>query len=74
MVKTKKEPWLKSLLSSRDKDVLKLISLGFTDKEISTRLFLSHRTIEKYRQRLLMKSQSRNTAHLISNAYENGWL
>lgn len=63
---------LLSPLSKREKQILDLISRGCTTKEIGEELFLSPRTVEKYRQHMLMKSQSRNSAHLVSRAYEFG--
>jgi len=71
---SKKDPWIKSLLTPREKEILLLLCKGFTNKEIGASLYLFHRTVEKYRTHLLMKSRSRNTAHLISQAYEWGWL
>ncbi len=61
-------------LTDREKDVLESISKGLTNKEIAEVLKLSKRTIDKYRENLLMKSNSRNTAHMVSNAFRYGWL
>ena len=43
------------LLSEREKDVLRLVALGDTNREIAERLFLSVRTVETYRARLMEK-------------------
>ena len=61
-------------LKKRERDVLVSISNGQTNKEIAVELKISKRTVDKYRENLLMKSNSRNTAHMISNAYLYGWL
>ncbi|GAA4425137.1 two-component system response regulator DegU [Pontibacter saemangeumensis] len=59
-------------LSKREMEVLNLISEGFTNAEISERLFTSKRTIETHRQNLLEKTQTKNTAALIKFAVLNG--
>ena len=61
-------------LTDREKQVLTAISTGNTNNEIAQLLELSKRTIDKYREILLMKSNSKNTAHLIHNAHRYGWL
>ena len=58
--------------SSRELEVLQLIGEGFTNIEISERLFLSKRTVEGHRQSLLDKTHCRNTAVLIKHAVQLG--
>jgi len=58
--------------SSREIEVLQLIGEGFTNHEISERLFLSRRTVEGHRQSLLEKTHCRNTAVLIKHAVQLG--
>jgi DNA-binding NarL/FixJ family response regulator len=58
-------------LSVREKDVLNLICNGYTNKEISDKLFLSPKSIEKYRSALLQKTNTRNSAHLVMYAIQN---
>jgi DNA-binding NarL/FixJ family response regulator len=59
-------------LSKRETEVLYLISEGFTNAEISEKLFTSKRTIETHRQNLLEKTRTKNTAALIKFAFING--
>jgi len=59
-------------LSKREMEVLQLISEGFTNAEISEKLFTSKRTIETHRQNLLEKTHTKNTAALIKFAVLNG--
>ncbi|MHA6248325.1 response regulator [Pontibacter sp. CAU 1760] len=59
-------------LSGREKEVLQLISEGYTNVEISEKLFTSKRTIETHRQNLLEKTNTRNTAALIKFAVLQG--
>lgn len=52
-------------LSSREKEVLKLIVEGYTNPEIAEKLFLSPLTIKGYRKNLLLKLGVKNTASLV---------
>lgn len=61
-------------LSAREIEVLKLIVRGYTSKRIGEVLHLSERTIEWYRRNLLRKTESANTASLISWAYKHGYV
>ena len=57
-------------LTGRERDVLKLMVAGATSKAIAARLYLSQRTVEKYRARILDKLGARNTAEAIALALE----
>ncbi|MEL7534590.1 MAG: response regulator transcription factor [Bacteroidota bacterium] len=61
-------------LSERETEVLKLICEEFTTSEIADKLFLSPRTIEGYRNRLLEKTGAKNTAGLVVFAARQGYL
>jgi two-component system response regulator DegU len=52
----------KITFSEREIDVIRLMFEGYTNKEISTKLFLSTRTIETHKERLFQKTNSRNIA------------
>jgi DNA-binding NarL/FixJ family response regulator len=58
-------------ISEREFEVLKLISEGLTNQEISNKLFTSRRTVETHRRNLIEKTQTRNTATLIKFAIFN---
>ncbi|GAA4095072.1 response regulator transcription factor [Mucilaginibacter panaciglaebae] len=58
--------------STRDIEVLMLVSDGLTNQEIADKLFTSKRTVEGYRQSLIEKTGARNTAALIRYAIKNG--
>lgn len=58
--------------NSREIEVLQLIAEGFTNQQMSEKLFLSKRTIEGHRQSLIDKSGAANTAALVSFALRNG--
>jgi len=55
-------------LNQTEKEVLFLICKGYTIKEMSEKMFLSPKTIEKYRSALLHKTNTRNSAHLVMQA------
>lgn len=57
--------------SERDTEVLHLIADGFTNQEIADKLFTSKRTVEGYRQQLLQKTGTRNSAALVKYAAFN---
>jgi DNA-binding NarL/FixJ family response regulator len=59
-------------LSGREIEVLKLICLEETNQEIADQLFLSKRTIEGHRQRILEKVGAKNTVGLVVYAIANG--
>lgn len=58
-------------LSEREIEVLKLLILEMTTKEVAQKLFISERTIETHRKNLLRKTNSKNTVGLIKYAYLN---
>ncbi len=61
-------------LSERETDILRLICQGHSNKEIGDKLFISKRTVDKHRANILVKTNSRNTAHLVLNAVRNRWV
>ncbi len=58
-------------LSEREIEVLNLICNGLSNNEISDRLFLSPRTIESHKARIMKKTQTKNTAGLIIYAIKH---
>jgi DNA-binding NarL/FixJ family response regulator len=52
-------------LTSREKQVLMLICKERTNHEIAEKLYLSKRTVESHRQRILEKTGAKNTAGLV---------
>jgi DNA-binding NarL/FixJ family response regulator len=59
-------------LSKRELEVLKLITEGLTNAEIAEKLFTSKRTIDSHRQRIIEKTQAKNTASLVRYALCKG--
>lgn len=61
-------------LTERENEILLLICKGLTNNEIADRLGLSKRTVDKHRENLLLKTQSKNTANLVIYAIKSGLL
>lgn len=62
-----------TVLTRREKEILSLICDQKTNKEIGQELFISPRTVEGHRNKLLEKTNSKNTAGLIIYAIEKGF-
>ncbi len=58
-------------LSKREIEVLFNICKGLSNLEISEQLFISKRTVDKHRENILLKTQSKNTAELVVYAIKN---
>jgi len=61
-------------LSSREKEVLKLIGKEHSTQEIADKLFISFHTVESHRANLMFKAGVKNTAGLVRWAVENDFL
>jgi two-component system, NarL family, response regulator NreC len=61
-------------LTSRERDVVRLVGLGHTNREIADRLVLSVRTVESHRARILRRLGLKTRAELVRWALERGLL
>ncbi|MDX6481342.1 MAG: hypothetical protein QOG85_1852 [Gaiellaceae bacterium] len=61
-------------LSEREREVLRLLALGYTNQEISKQLFISVRTAETHRARIMQKLRLSTRAELVRVAIERGLL
>ena len=59
-----------TLLSEREIQVVRLVAEGKITKEIAEQLYVSVRTIETHRSRIMKKMGVANTAEMIRKAYE----
>jgi two-component system response regulator NreC len=59
-------------LSPREREVLRLIALGYTNKQAADALYLSVKTVETYRARLMAKLGLRTRAELVRYALQRG--
>ncbi|MGH9944412.1 MAG: response regulator transcription factor [Pyrinomonadaceae bacterium] len=61
-------------LSERETAVLRLIALGYSNKEIGTHLGVGVRSVETYKSRLMEKLDLRSRADIVRYALHQGWL
>lgn len=59
-------------LTRREKEILRLITLDYSSRDIAEKLYLSHRTVENHRMHLLQKLDVKNSASLVKKAIELG--
>jgi len=62
------------ILSERERQVLRLVALGFTTQQIAAQLFLSIRTVETYKTRCMEKLGLHGRAALVRYALQHGLL
>ena len=59
-------------ITSREQEVLHLIAHEHSSKEIASKLYVSHETVNSHRRNMMDKLGVRNTAGLIRVAFERG--
>ena len=64
---------IKNRITKRELQILDLLSRGMSSNEIAAELFISH-NVDFHRRQLLKKTDSKNIADLIGNAYRLGIL
>ncbi len=61
-------------LTTREEEVLRLIALGYSNKEISSQLTISVKTVESHKANLMQKLELRNRTEIVRYAVRQGWL
>jgi DNA-binding NarL/FixJ family response regulator len=61
-----------TVLTPRELTILNLVGAGFTSREISAQLTISHKTVENHKQRVFGKLGVQNQAHAVSVAMRLG--
>jgi DNA-binding NarL/FixJ family response regulator len=56
-------------ISKREIEILKLISLGYSTKDIANQLHVSNETVKSHRKNLFKKLSAINSADLIRKAF-----
>ena len=59
-------------LTERETEILRMVATGLSYKQIASRLFLSHRTVQNHVQNILGKLQLHNRVELVRYAIEHG--
>ncbi|MBI3806877.1 MAG: response regulator transcription factor [Nitrospirae bacterium] len=62
------------LLTPRQRDILRLVSIGHTNREIAQVLEISVRTVEVHRFNLMRRLNVRNVAQLLRRSLQLGLL
>jgi DNA-binding NarL/FixJ family response regulator len=62
------------VLSSREREVLKLVAEGYKTREIAEYLSLSEKTVEKHRANMMRKLDLHGVSAVTTYAIENGLL
>lgn len=60
------------LISSRELEIMKLISEGYSTSKISKKLFISAYTVDTHRKNIIHKLDALNTPHLVAIAKDIG--
>lgn len=60
-----------SILTERELEIITLISLEYSGKEISDRLFISTNTVETHRKNIMKKLDAKNSISLVKYALRN---
>jgi DNA-binding NarL/FixJ family response regulator len=63
-----------SALSEREREVVRYVAHGYSNKEIAQKLDVSVKTVETYRYRATEKLGLRSRADLVRYAIDQGWL
>jgi two-component system nitrate/nitrite response regulator NarL len=61
----------KDLLTTREKEIIKLIAAEKSNKDIAEQLFISEHTVEAHRKNIFRKTEAKSIVGLIKYAYEN---
>jgi DNA-binding CsgD family transcriptional regulator len=63
---------MNKFITSREREVLELISQGYSTKEIALKLFVSQETVKSHRRHLFNKFSAKNSPYLIQKAIGSG--
>ena len=67
----KQEANSNSILTDRELEIIKLITLEYSGKEISDQLFISTNTVETHRKNIMKKLDAKNSISLVKYALRN---
>ncbi|MFB7517540.1 response regulator [Streptomyces sp. NPDC056144] len=59
-------------LTDREQEILRVVGMGWTNKEIAVRLHLAESTVKTHVSRILAKTESRDRVQAVILAYETG--
>jgi PAS domain S-box-containing protein len=59
-------------LSSREQEIVRLVALGLTAREIASELHITHHTVRTHVRNAMRKTGARSRAHLVAKALADG--
>lgn len=59
-------------LTVRETEILELVAVGLSAKEIAQRVAIAPRTVERHIENIRLKMRARNRAHLVTRAIASG--
>jgi DNA-binding NarL/FixJ family response regulator len=65
------EPNLNSILTGRELEIIILIALEYSGKEISEQLYITTNTVETHRKNIMKKLDAKNTIGIVKYALKN---
>jgi two-component system response regulator NreC len=60
------------LLTPREREICRLLALGYTNAEVAEKLYISGRTVETHRGNIMSKLELQTRAELVRFAIDNG--
>lgn len=70
LVRNTRHPKSALHITPRQREILRLVSLGYTNREIAGSLRISVRTVEVHRYNLMCRLNVRNVAQLLRKAFQ----
>jgi DNA-binding CsgD family transcriptional regulator len=61
-------------LSEREREVVRLVALGYTGPEIADELHIAHETVRTHVRNAMRKLHARSRAHLVAKALAEGFV
>ncbi|MDD5092803.1 MAG: response regulator transcription factor [Dehalococcoidia bacterium] len=68
------EPLRRRILTNRETEVLRLVSLGYGNKQVATALGISEQTIKNHMTSIMVKLEARDRTHAVAIAICNRWI
>jgi DNA-binding NarL/FixJ family response regulator len=61
-------------LTAREREILRMIALGFSNKEVAHKVDVSIKSVETYKSRATEKLNLHSRAQIVNFAIRNGWM
>jgi LuxR family transcriptional regulator, transcriptional regulator of spore coat protein len=65
---------VKPVLTSREHQILELVAIGFSAKEVALKIAIAPRTVERHIENIRLKMRARNRTHMVTCAAMSGLL